>query len=294
MRDMKRPNFFIIGAPKCGTTSLATWLGDHPNVLMSNPKEPQYFNTDYSVPGRPASLEEYEVFEGTSSIHKAVGEATTGYLMSKEAVTNILNYNPSARFIVCLRSPIDMAQSRHAQLLKEGVESESSFETAWSLQKARQRGEKIPATCHDVRHLFYGETCKLGKQMERLFQIVPRDKVLVIVLEDIKNYPGKEYRRALTFLGVNDDGRKHFSVENARVVPRYPLIAQALRMVGLFKTRLGWRINFGIATLIYRLNNRAPVKKGISKEMQANLREYFKEDIELLASVTGRSLSHWI
>ncbi|MCF8095723.1 MAG: sulfotransferase domain-containing protein [Desulfobacteraceae bacterium] len=294
---MKRPNFFIIGAPKCGTTSLASWLGEHPNIFMSKPKEPQYFNTDYSAPGRPASLEEYEkLFKKSSSRHKAVGEATTGYLMSEEAVPNILNYCPSARFIVCLRSPIEMVQSRHAQLLKMGIESEPSLKVAWRLQEARHRGENVPATCPDKKILFYDEVCMLGLQMERLFQIVFRHQVLVIFLEDMKSNPRREYRRVLEFLEVEDDGREDFPVENARALPRFPLISQSLRIAGLVKTKLGLHgKGIGIGRIISRLNNRKPDgKQKLSPEMEETLRDYFKEDIGLLSSIMGRELSHWL
>jgi len=292
----KGPNFFIIGAPKCGTTSLASWLGEHPNIFMSKPKEPQYFNTDYSAPARPSSLKEYEkLFEGASSWHKAVGEATTGYLMSKEAVPNILNYRPSARFIACLRSPIEMAQSRHSQLLKMGIESESSFEVAWSLREARQRGENIPATCHDRKVLLYGENCMLGRQMKRVFKIVSRENVLAIFLEDMKSDPRREYMRMLDFLGVEDDGRSSFPVKNVRAVPRFLLISQSLRIAGLAKTKLGLRKGMGIGRLISRLNNRKPsVKQNLSPKIEDTLRNYFKEDIVLLSSITGRDLSHWL
>ncbi len=160
----KRPNFFILGAPKCGTTSLASWLSAHPNIFMSTPKEPRYFNTDYAAPDRPRSLEKYEqLFAEATPKHKAVGEATTGYLRSEKAVPAILKYAPSARFIVCLRNPIEMVQSVHAQLVKKGTEIEVSFERAWALQEVRRRGYSIPKTCHDSKVLLYGQACTLGK-----------------------------------------------------------------------------------------------------------------------------------
>jgi hypothetical protein len=294
-KRMRKPNFFIIGAPKCGTTSLASWLGQHPNIFMSNPKEPRFFSSDYRAPGRPRSIEEYEkLFAGASSTHKAVGEATTIYLRSKTAVPDILNYSPEARFIVCLRNPISMAPSVHAQLLKQGIETESSFERAWELQLSRTQGKNIPVTCSDKKVLWYGKECKLGSQMKRLYEIVPREQVLVIFLEDMKVDPRKEYRRVLTFLEVDDDGRTHFPVQNARAVPRYPRLAQAISIAGLMKIRLGLQKNWGIGSIIYRLNNRAPRKNRASREMQAALRDYFKEDIELLAKLMNRDLSHWI
>ncbi len=292
---MKKPNFFILGAPKCGTTSLASWLRQHPSIFMSNPKEPRFFSSDYMLPGRPRTIEEYEkLFDQVTSVHRAVGEATTTYLRSKTAVPYILDYAPQARFIVCLRNPIGMAPSVHAQLLKQGVETVSSFARAWELQLSRMQGKNIPITCHDKKVLIYGENCKLGKQIQRLFETVPREQVLVIFLGDMKADAEKEYRRVLNFLEVEDDGRKHFPVENARAVPRFAMLAQVIIIANLIKIRLGWQKNTGLGSIVYRLNNRLPKKKGISKEMRATLRDYFKKDIARLSQIMDRDLSHWI
>ena len=134
----------------------------------------------------------------------------------------------------------------------------------------------------------------MGQQMARLYQLVPREKVHVIFLEDMKADAGKEYRRVLRFLGVDDDGRQHFPVENARAVPRFPIVAQAIRVAGLVKVQLGLKKNWGLGSLVYRLNNQAPKKKVLSSEMQEKLKSFYKDDIQLLAELMGRDLSHWI
>src|SRR5210317_2370745 len=115
---MKKPDFFFIGAPKCGTTALANWLREHPRIFMTQrPKEPWYFDNDIQNVDR-MSLEQYEnLFQKADDNHLVVGEASTTYLRSREAVSNILEYSPSARFLVAIRNPVEMAPSVHAQLL---------------------------------------------------------------------------------------------------------------------------------------------------------------------------------
>jgi len=290
----KRPNFFILGAPKCGTTSLASWLSTHPNIFMSTPKEPEYFNTDYAAPGRPHSLEKYEqLFAEATPKHKAIGEASTGYLRSEKAVPAILKYAPSACFIVCLRNPIEMVQSEHAQMVKMGIETEVSFERAWALQEVRCRGYSIPKACHDSKALLYGQTCKLGKQMERLFYRVSPKDVLVILLEEMKLNPRGEYKCVMNFLLVDDDGRKDFPIVNARKLPHFPKLAQGLRLVWLLKKSMGLRQGLGIGSLVQRWNNYPAKSALLSPEVEATLRNYFKKDIELLGQVIGRNLSNW-
>ncbi len=99
-----RPNFFILGAPKCGTTSIAAWLGQHPAIFIPAMKEPNFFNTDINQPPiyGVETLDEYEaLFAPATTAHHAIGEASVFYLTSAVAVANILRYQPAARFIVC-------------------------------------------------------------------------------------------------------------------------------------------------------------------------------------------------
>ena len=96
-----KPNFFIIGAPKCGTTSLWTWLVSHPNIFLPLEKEPHYFNTDDARRGVLTSLEQFEaLFRDVRDEHIAICEASVWYLSSRTAVRNILQYQPNARLIV--------------------------------------------------------------------------------------------------------------------------------------------------------------------------------------------------
>ena len=71
-----KPNFFIIGAPKCGTTALSEYLRSHPSVLISEPKEPHYFSTDIDTRYAIRDLEGYRAcYAGASAAHQLIGEA---------------------------------------------------------------------------------------------------------------------------------------------------------------------------------------------------------------------------
>jgi len=128
----KKPNLFIVGALKCGTTSLWHWLLNHPKIYMARLKEPDYFYRN----GKISSLKEYEeLFNGASEGHKLVGEASGRYLYSRTAIPNLLSYvDETPKFIVMLRNPIEMAVSLHAQRVNSLNENETKFEDAWRLQ----------------------------------------------------------------------------------------------------------------------------------------------------------------
>lgn len=292
--DVRKPNLFIIGAPKCGTTSLAAWLAEHPNVYMSPLKEPHFFNVDGRV--RTLTIEDYEaLFEAATDEHLAIGEASTHYLYSHKAVSRILDYNPKTRFIVCLRNPVEMAPALHGERLVQGVEVTASFENAWRLQEERRRGRHIPMTIRmDPERLQYGAYCKLGAQMERLLQQVPRDRVLPLLLDDIIESPKKEWQRVLRFIGLEDDGRDEFPVLNAARQSRSILLSYTMRILGDLKRHLGIHRRFGIFRLVKNRNVSSKNRPLISKSMQNELGRFFDSDIMLLGKILDRDLSNWV
>ena len=88
----RRPDFFILGAPKCGTTALSEYLRRHPRVFVSRPKEPHYFCADfdyYYAPGQRTEEHYLRLFAEADEGHLAVGEASVWYLYSEDAARNI-------------------------------------------------------------------------------------------------------------------------------------------------------------------------------------------------------------
>lgn len=291
---MKKPNFFVIGAPKCGTTSLAFWLSQHPQIYMSPIKEPHHFNTDHNYVLTPSRKEYEALFRGANEKHKAVGEASVWYLYSEKAVLNIEVYTKSsARYIVNLRNPIEMAYSLYEEQVFSGKEHIEDFTTAWSLQERRYRGVASTPRCKEPRLLAYGEACKLGKQLERLFGVVPRDRVHVILLDDLRVNPRKEYLRVLRFLDLEDDGRMHFPVRNA-AKGRSRLLRFSFHVAGKVKKSLGIKRSFGVMENAARLINRRNIRAPLPEEMRGVLRDYFRDDVLLLSDLLERDLSSWL
>ena len=144
----RRPNFFILGAPKCGTTALSEYLREHPRAFVSQPKEPHYFCGDfdyYYAPGQRSEEHYLRLFDAATDDHLAVGEASVWYLYSADAARNIAAFDPATRVIVMLRNPVDLVPSLHSQLLYMLDEDEPDPARAWELQEARRRGERPAA-----------------------------------------------------------------------------------------------------------------------------------------------------
>ncbi|HEX6669849.1 MAG TPA: sulfotransferase domain-containing protein, partial [Gemmatimonadales bacterium] len=180
-----KPNFFIVGAPKCGTTALYEYLRPHPNIFLSEVKEPHFFAKDLGTYPYIKSVEAYaRLFADAGPQHLGVGEASVYYLRSTVAIANIREFNPDARLIAMYRNPVEMLYSFHAQLLYVAEESESDFETAWRLQEQRGRGFGLPPRSRGAFLVQYGELGRFGTQTQRLLTIFPPEQVKLILYDD--------------------------------------------------------------------------------------------------------------
>ena len=292
---MKKPNFFIIGAPKCGTTSWSIWLSEHPEIYFSPYKEPHFFNTDESYYHFVSSLDEYEsLFSHANESHKAVGEGSVWYLHSKTAVDNILSYNPFAKFIVCIRNPVEMAYALHAEMVWTGEEHIKNFYQAWLLQSKRRQGLAVTRWAKEPSHLVCGDACFLGQQIARLKTKISSHQMHIIVLDDVKKNPRTEYLKVLDFLGVNDFGFNDFVPRNTSKTVRHPILMRLMRLVGQAKKKMGIKAGFGMANSLMSLSRSGPPREPLKKEMENYLKEFFKEDVCLLSTMIDRDLTHWV
>ena len=276
------PNFFIVGAPKCGTTSLARWLSEHPHVFFSKIKEPHYFSTDLSNRSVVSRKQYDRLFGGVTWAHRAVGEGSTWYLYSRDAVPAIERIIPNARYIVMTREPVAMAHSLYHHNVRSLYEDQPSFEQAWRLQEERARGRLVPSTCVEPTVLQYQDVCSLGTLLQRLLDQVPAERVLQVSLEAMQSDTRAEYMRVLKFLDVPDDERDEFPVANEARRHRSRLLQRALTLGGKARLALGLQKGLGLG----RLNERPDPKEALSDEFRVELEDAFADEKALLARLT--------
>jgi len=304
------PNFFVIGAPKCGTTALTEYLRMHPRIFISQPKEPRFWCSDLKKnpnaerwAGAPENVDQYlKLFQGATPEHLAVGEGSTLYLFSTAAVPRILEFNPVARFIVMVREPVELFHSWHSYLVRQFQEEAECPERAWDLQAQRSEGASVPARCDIPDKLQYRRILALGSQLERLFQLVDREQVHVIFHEDFAANTAHEYARVLHFLGVPDDGRSEFPRVNEAFTYRFPWLARRiLTPQRHLLSGLRWLKTHLPAPLAVRLRYRflSMLRTGTEKpEMPNSLREIIagelRDDVALLSQLLDRNLDHWM
>ena len=205
------PNFFLVGAPKCGTTALYEYLRPHPHVFMPELKEPHFFARDLGTYPRIKTLDAYaQLFAGSTGRHLAVGEASVYYLRSTVAIPAIREFNPAAKIIAMFRNPVDMVYSLHSQLLHVSEEIVEDFETAWRLQERRARGLDLPPAIRSPLLVQYAEVGRFGTQAQRVLSAFPADQVKLLLFDDFAASPQRVYDEVIAFLGIPHDGRREF------------------------------------------------------------------------------------
>ena len=299
---MMLPDFFIVGAPKCGTTAISEYLRTHPRIFMCKPKEPHYFALD--IPGYRYVDEWHDyrsLFQAADDDCLAAGEASVFYLYSDVATAEIRKILPAARILVMLRNPLDVAVAMHAQALLSRDENVTDFGQAWNLCAERRGGHEVPRHCRDSKILLYDRLPLLGAQLERLLAVFPESQVRWWFYEDFAEDPGGVYREILEFLSVPDDGRHEFAAVNSRRRARSQLLAQftqkpprgLLRAAMRYKQKLGiprWGVLDTLRGINFASVQRPPVRPALRAEMKT----HFLPDIRLLEATTGRNLAHWL
>lgn len=286
---MRTPDFFIVGAPKCGTTALYTYLRRHPSVGMSKAKEPNYFAAD-TLPRRSFStLEQYmKNFEGTAGKHR-VGEASVMYLSSPAAPHAIHSFNSSAQIIIMVRDPVEVLQALHRQNVHGGSEHILDFEQALLSEEPRYwlqgpfRGEPVGGPK-------YRELVQFSTQIERYLEIFGRENVHVISHEAFAADPKAAYQSVLTFLGLPFDDRRDFPVVNANRRVRYLAPHRWMRhpTVLQIKRKLPMLAHF-TRTAIDALNVVEEPRPPLNSELRSRLEIEYAEERRLLSALLLRT-----
>ncbi len=300
---MRIPDFFIVGAPKCGTTAMYQWLAAHPEVFVPV-KEIHYFGADLDHRRPAVSEERYRaLFADAGVAHRAVGDVAVWYLMSESAVEEIYAFNPNARIIVMLRRPDEMLYSLHSQLLYSGEEDLSDFGAALDAESERGQGRSIPVSTHKgleappTECLLYRRVASFADQVERYQKRF--EHVHVVLHDDIKQDAAAAYRGVLGFLGVDSTVEPDFSVVNPNTKAKSQMARKLIQGVWFGPLRsvvpaslrsMGRR---GLETL-QALNTETVARPPLDPKLRLRLQTELGPDIERLATLIDRDLSSWL
>ncbi len=293
---MRKPDFFIVGAPKAGTTSLYRYLRQHPQIFLPDCKEPRFFvDEDFFIGVPPAlsahvgSLDEYLALFAHAPEHTKAGDASPNYLYSPTAASRIHRFQPDALIVAILRNPIDRAYSHYCNHLRLGIEP-LSFEQAIALEAERS------LRFHYVQHGFY------AAQLQRYLDLFGTDSVVILFTDDLRHDPAGLCCRLFCFLQV--DTSVHIdtgTIHNQAKLPRSVGVTLLYRSVvsgnsrshraarRLLESPLGRAARCAARRLM--TTRRTPP---MAQETRQQLIDRYRVEVSELERLTRRDLSHWL
>jgi len=294
-----KPNLFIVGAGKAGTSALYYYLGQHPDVYMSRMKEPNYFGADLQFRRWRTTEEQYLFLFRDAGGRKYRGEASVSYLLSATAASEIRAYSPDAKIIIIVRNPFEVLQARHVQNLMVGHETVARFERALDLEAERRRGRRVPKEAPVVDYLYYREWVNYSEQINRYLQCFPREQVFIGVYDDLKRDAAAFYRSVLEFLELPPHSPE-FAQVNVRTAAKSYLLQRLLirkdsMTTKFFRVLMPSRM---VRKLVHGALLKANVapdnKKEIAPALRTRLGRELEGEVRTLGALLGRDLSHWL
>ena len=284
---MTKPNFFIVGAPRSGTTSMYHYLKAHPEIFMSVEKEPGYFADD--------DFETYKVFNTEESYlklfdsartHKIVGEASTTYLSSKLAAKRISEFNPDSKILIMLRKPVEFMYALHFERLHRNFTSRTFLQEL----EVQSKGESSV----DYLRLVYD----WPSAIKRFIGQFGEQNIKVVIFEEFVKDPPFLYREVLKFLKVEDNNFKpSFDIYNQNKSAQQGMLSMLVKS-GLYnEIKKAKKILYSNPALYNAISKFVAPKFEKRPEMDSDLRKKltkkFKPTVKEIEKIMHDKISSW-
>lgn len=296
---MPAPSFFIVGAPKCGTTSLNDYLRQHPELFIPERKELHYFGSDlrFTKSQRP-TREEYLAHFASAQPGQIAGEASVWYLFSQLAAKEIHDFCPDAKIIIMLRNPADMLYSLHSQYLFESNEDIGDFAAALAAEEDRSQGRRLPPGSNYREGLLYRRVARFTEQVRRYLDVFPREQIHIIDFDDFSRDTPRVFAETLQFLRVDPTFRCEFEVRNPNKQVHSKSLHSFLNNPGKFAILLGRLIpqslRRGLVSRLKKANSPEAPRPPLNVELRAELNQEFASEVAALGELVGRDFSGWL
>lgn len=274
-----KPNFFILGAAKCGTTNLHNTLINHPEIFLPPTKELSFLSSDQDKHINNTA-KYFEIFDAANGA-KAIGEASPNYIVDPMTPRIMKGLFPNAKFIITLRNPADKAHSMYMQLKKTGWEHHTTFEKALAAEEQRFNSKKFKSKNQYFYHFLYYRGSLFGEQVQRYLELFPREQFYIMTLNDLKNDFDGTIKSILEFLNVDSSIYLKIGDKNTGYDIRFPQLQILQRKLP--------RVYRKYLNPLTNLNKTK--RKPMNPNTRAMLMEHFASDVKLLEDLTGIDLS---
>jgi hypothetical protein len=295
---VKRPDLFVVGAFKSGTTALYEYLRNHPQVFMCVPKEPMYFGRDLTPRYRRMSEDEYLALFTEARPDQRAGEASPWYLYSSSAPREIADFAPGAWIVIMLRNPVDVMHAQHGQLVFNRREDLTDFAQALAAEPARRQGQQIPSNAIRPEALYYRHSVRFGEQVQRYLELFGRERIHFVVFDDLVADARATYRAVLEFIEVEPSIEVEMDVHNPSQQARSRLLQRVVYappapLRGVYGRLRQVSVAHRVRDALVALNSRRAARAPMDAELRRRLTEEFAPQVEELGRLIGRDLSAW-
>ena len=293
-----KPNLFVPGAAKSGTTSLHNLLNQHPEICMSSVKEPGYWKNEKFKDFKNIEKENYlNLF--MKSKHKIFGESTTAYMYYDTFINNInSNYKVSPKFIFILRNPIDRFNSHFWWIKGLGLEK-SNF------QEALSKDQNNEFKAYNYYPKYYFQFGLYAKWLKRFYNCFDRSNIKIITFEDLINNQLKTANSCFEFLGLKKLNTISNHTSNQTALLKNPQLYHFLNKSAIGKysfTKIGkyflpkktinWiKLNIKDSLKNWKKENVSYPK--ISEENRCELKALYFKDVSDLKKLTEYNYKEW-
>lgn len=293
---MSKIDFYIVGAPKCGTTAFHQYLSEHPGISML-PKELHYYGSDLHYNQERLTKEVYESeVNKLSNSNTLKGEVAVYYLASEKAAEEIKQASPNAKIIILLRNPAELMYSMHSQMTYQGNEPEKDFEKALELGSDRFSKKNLPNHyyCPHVG-ICYKELVSFSKQIERYTNSFPKENILFLSFHEFIKNPPAVYNKLLDFLEVAHH-TPNFEIVNANTKTKNEklrdiTLTPSKALKAITKTILpSKKLREATKELIWKANTAEEKREDMDDSLRKELKQEWEKEIDILKEITGLDL----
>ncbi len=291
-----KPDFHLVGAPRCGTTAMSQYLAMNPSVFMVPVKGTHFFAPDLAfLDRREPGGDPFRPFMEGAGQGRIKGETSVWHVYSERAPALMNDFNPAVKVIIMIRDPVDMVHSLHARMVLDGLETIEDFSEALAMEAKRK--EAVIAAGAAFGPLLYTEAARLSGRVRRYLEVLGPERVRVIVHDDLRDFPERTYVETCEFLGADPTHRPAFKVVNPNRKVRSRLLEKALKRTPRSVIRAKRKLMPGSASIggtLERMNKKEVARASIGRELETSLSETFAEEVGLMSELLKRDLTGWV
>mgnify|MGYP001206168595 CR=1 FL=1 len=291
------PNLYIIGAPKCGTTSLCHYLAQHPKIYLPERKEPYYLANDLNwVSGWGVTSQlEYEALYNSKRKYQI--DASTWYLYSRSA-RKVLSEIEGVKIIICLRHPVNFMESLWWHMRSRGKDTSKNLKKSLVKEIDIKNGSNFRPAPH-ARAIMYRENANFAKYVKLFLDEFSPSQIKIIFLEDLSLQLDDTMTELFSFLDLKPLTENRKMILNESFDGKYLSLRTLLNYSSFTRNILSDKrynsIRVCMKKSLQLLNLHRPVKRiRLSYEEWETLTLSFSDEIKELSTLVNKDLEHWL